>query len=96
MRTTLRVLAVTSGPISFSKVRLAKSWRRNSVAERGGNLRQDLALGVEQEQSVRAALQNGIGQPIAGADQFLLLALVTFDGDEHGLDRVPNAAQREA
>jgi hypothetical protein len=37
-------------------------------------------------------LQNGVGQPVAGADQFLFFALVALGGYEHDLDRVPKAA----
>ena len=57
---------------------VAKSWRRNSVRERLRNLRLDRLLRVEQEQSLVGVSQDGVGQAIAGAEQFLLLALVTL------------------
>ena len=52
--------------------------------QRGRYLRQDFALGIEQEQPLRAAFEDGLGQPVACVDQLLLFALVTFDGNEHG------------
>ena len=35
-------------------------------------------------------------QPIAGVDEFLFFALVAFNGDEHGPDRVPKRCSRGA
>src|SRR5882672_1558190 len=61
--------------------------------ERGRHLRLHLVLGVEQKHALHAALQNGVGQPIAGADGILLLALMPFDGNEH-INRVPNSSAR--
>ena len=61
--------------------------------ERGRHLRLHLVLGVEQKHALHAALQNGVGQPIAGADDILLLALMPFDGNEH-INRVPNGLER--
>jgi len=34
--------------------------------------------------ATRMTIVDGIGQPVAGAEQLLLLAFVTFDGNEHG------------
>src|SRR5882672_9681263 len=61
--------------------------------ERGRHLRLHLVLGVEHKHALHAALQNGLSQPIAGADDILLLALMPFDGNEHA-NRVPNSPPR--
>ena len=84
VRAALRVFAVTSGAINFSKVRLPKSWRRNrspSEAETCGRI---LPLASSRNRPCALVFRMASRQPVAGADQLLLFALVTFDGNEHG------------
>ena len=68
----------------FLKGQIGEVLAPKQRGERARYLRQDLALAVEHEQSVHAALQNGFGQPVVCAEQLLLLALMAFDRNEHG------------
>ena len=66
---TLSVLAVTTGASSFSNVRLAKSWRRNSRASDCETCGWTRLLRVEEEQSLLGILQDRIGDAVAGAER---------------------------
>src|SRR6202051_37457 len=56
--------------------------------------RQNLVVGIEQKQTLRDAVEEGVGQPVAGAVGCLVLALPSLARDEHmaaGCQRLPGA-----
>ena len=86
-------LGGNQGPDQFFEIQVGEILAAKQGAKMTGNLRQNLAIGVEQEQAEGTGLQNCIRQPIACADQFLFFPLMTLLSDEHGLDSLPNVGQ---
>lgn len=56
------------GPDQFLEAHVGEVFAAKQSRQRFRHLRQDLVLAVEQEDSLRRALENGLGQPVAGAE----------------------------